>query len=219
MPNIGIYDKYAIKWGYKPILDKTPTEEKAILDAWILEHAGDPLYRFGHQQVGDIVDPSAQTEDLGDNAIKASAYGIANLKRIVPKLIEWTSEDGKNYDDLNDLYGQVVRQFNRYMGHVSNNLGGVYEYHKTYDQEGDVYIPVSKAHQAACLEFLQKELFTTPTWLLDQDIFGKIQYSGYLEQIRALQTRTLGTVLSLGKMARMIENETANGTEPIAYWK
>ncbi|MBT8284488.1 MAG: zinc-dependent metalloprotease, partial [Flavobacteriaceae bacterium] len=139
MPNIGIYDKYAIKWGYKPILDVSAEDEKSILDSWILEHAGDPMYRFGHQQVGDVVDPSSQTEDLGDNAILASEYGIKNLQRIVPNLVEWTQEDGKNYDDLETLYGQVLSQYNRYMGHVSNNIGGVYENHKTYDQEGAVY--------------------------------------------------------------------------------
>jgi hypothetical protein len=136
MPNIGVYDKYAIEWGYRPILDKTAEEEKPVLDSWIMAHDGDPLYRFGSQQGGDVVDPSSQTEDLGDNAMKASMYGIKNLQRIVPKLIEWTAEDGKNYDDLETLYGQVLSQFNRYMGHVSNNIGGVYENHKTYEQEG-----------------------------------------------------------------------------------
>ncbi|KAA2219944.1 zinc-dependent metalloprotease [Maribacter flavus] len=213
MPDIGVYDKYAIKWGYRPILDKSATEEKPILDQWILEHAGDPLYRFGHQQVGDIVDPSSQTEDLGDNAIKASEYGIANLQRIVPKLIEWTQEDGKNYDDLETLYGQVVAQYNRYMGHVSNNIGGVYEYHKTYDQEGAVYTHVDAEHQENCMEFLQEQLFQTPEWLLDQDIFGRIQYSGFVERIRSIQERTLNNIMSLGKMARLVENEVANGTE------
>ncbi|MEC8883549.1 MAG: zinc-dependent metalloprotease, partial [Bacteroidota bacterium] len=135
MPNIGVYDKYSIKWGYRPILDKEGMEEKPILDQWILEHAGDPLYRFGAQQ-WSVVDPSSQTEDLGDDAVKASNYGIENLKRIIPNLISWTSEDGKDYDDLETLYGQVLTQFNRYMGHVSNNIGGVYQYNKTYDQEG-----------------------------------------------------------------------------------
>lgn len=213
MPDIGVYDKYAIKWGYRPILDKSATEEKPILDQWILERAGDPLYRFGHQQVGDIVDPSSQTEDLGDNAIKASEYGIANLQRIVPKLIEWTQEDGKNYDDLETLYRQVVAQYNRYMGHVSNNIGGVYEYHKTYDQQGAVYTHVDAEHQENCMEFLQEQLFQTPEWLLDQDIFGRIQYSGFVERIRSIQERTLNNIMSLGKMARLVENEVANGTE------
>lgn len=212
MPNIGVYDKYAIRWGYRPIPNTSDEEEKETLDAWILEHAGDPLYRFGHQQVGDIVDPSSQTEDLGDDAIKASAYGIANLKRIVPNLVLWTQEQGKDYDDLETLYGQVIAQFNRYMGHVSNHIGGVYEDHKTYDQEGAVYAPVPKEHQAKCLAFVQEQLFTTPEWLLDQDIFGRTQYSGFVERIRTIQVSTLDNILSLGKLARMIENETANGS-------
>ncbi|MGP1992418.1 zinc-dependent metalloprotease [Zobellia laminariae] len=213
MPNIGVYDKYAIKWGYKPILDVSTEEENKILDSWILEHAGDPLYRFGHQQVGDVVDPSSQTEDLGDDAIKASLYGIENLKRIVPNLITWTKEDRKTYEDLEKIYGQVVAQFKRYMGHVSNNIGGVYEYQKTYDQEGAVYIPVTKAHQQNCMVFLQDQLFATPEWLLDQNIFNKIQYSGFVEEIRAMQTKTLDNILSLGKLQRLVENETANGAE------
>lgn len=213
MPNIGFYDKYAIKWGYKPILNKTDKEEKKMLDGWILEHAGDPLYRFGHQQVGDVVDPSSQTEDLGDNAIKAGKYGIENLKRIVPNLIKWTEEEGKNYDDLEKLYGQVVGQFNRYMGHVSNNIGGVYEYYKTYNQEGKVYTPVPKEHQKNCMQFLQQELFSTPEWLLDDELFGRVEYSGSVERVRALQVRSLNNVLSLGRMARLIEQETQLGID------
>jgi len=213
MPNIGIYDKYAIKWGYKPILDKTAKEEKPILNDWILEHAGDPMYRFGHQQVGDIHDPSSQTEDLGDDAIKASLYGIENLKRIVPNLMQWTTEDGENYDDLETMYGHVAAQFSRYMGHVSNNIGGVYEYHKTADQEGAVYTYVSKEHQKDAMEFMQEQLFETPEWLIDQNILNKIQYSGSIERIRATQERYLNTMLHLGKLARIIENETLNGDE------
>jgi hypothetical protein len=213
MPNIGVYDKYAIRWGYKPLLNVSAEDEKSILDEWILEHAGDPLYRFGHQQVGDVVDPSSQTEDLGDNAIKATDYGIQNLKRIVPNLITWTQEDGKNYDDLKTLYGQVVSQFNRYMGHVSNNIGGVYEDHKTYDQEGPVYTYVSKEHQKNCMNFLHDQLFETPEWLLDADLFSKIEYSGSVERVRAMQVRTLNNMLSLGKMARLLEYEAMYGNE------
>jgi hypothetical protein len=213
MPNIGIYDKYAVEWGYRPILDKTAEEEKPVLNSWILAHDGDPLYRFGSQQAGDVVDPSSQTEDLGDNAMKASTYGIKNLQRIVPNLIKWTAENGKDYDDLQTLYEQVLSQFNRYMGHVSNNIGGVYENHKTYEQEGAVYTPVAKEHQRDAMKFLQAELFDTPEWMLDQEIFSKTEYSGTVDRIRAMQVRTLHNVLSLGKMARLIEHETAIGSK------
>nr|WP_024478900.1 zinc-dependent metalloprotease [Cellulophaga baltica] len=216
MPEIGIYDKYAISWGYRPISDKNAEEEKPVLDQWILAHAGDPLYRFGHQQAGDVIDPSSQTEDLGDDAVKASTYGIANLKRIVPNLATWIAEDGKKYDDLGTLYEQVLSQYNRYMGHVSNNIGGVYENYKTFDQEGAVYTPVAKERQKNSLAFVQKELFTTPEWLLDQDIFNKIEYSGSIERLRSIQVRTLDNILSLGKIARIIENETINGKEAYA---
>jgi len=211
MPNVGPYDKHAIRWGYRPILNQSAEEEKATLNQWILEKADDPMYRFGRQQ-RPVVDPSSQTEDLGDDAVKASNYGIANLKRIVPRLTEWTYEDGKNYDDLEALYEQVFSQFNRYMGHVTANIGGVYQYNKTYEQAGPVFSPVAKSRQQESLAFLQQQLFTTPTWLIDQGIISKIKADGTLEKIRGLQERALNNVLSFDRLARLIENETLNGT-------
>jgi hypothetical protein len=212
MPNIGVYDKYAISWGYRPILDKDAKEEKETLDAWILEKAGDPVYRFGRQQ-GNVIDPSSQTEDLGDDAVKASMYGIKNLQRILPNLEKWTSEKGETYDDLATMYGQIASQFARYMGHVSSNVGGIYENYKTTDQEGAVYTHVAKERQQESLQFVIAQLFETPTWMLDKDLFSKVQSSGAIEDIRALQVRTLNGVLSTDRMARMIENETLNGSE------
>ena len=82
------------------------------------------MYRFGRQQRG-VIDPSSQTEDLGDDAVKASMYGIKNLKRILPNLEKWTTKDGETYDEMQTMFGQVVGQFNRYMGHVSSNVGGI----------------------------------------------------------------------------------------------
>ncbi|MCB7481487.1 zinc-dependent metalloprotease [Christiangramia sediminis] len=212
MPEIGVYDKYAIKWGYKPIPGKTAKEEKSVLDEWILEHAGDAKYRFGRQQ-GNVIDPSSQTEDLGDDAMLASEYGIKNLKRIVPKLIEWTAEDGKDYEDLDDLYGQVLSQYNRYMGHVAANIGGVYEEYKTYDQEGAVYTHVDAEKQKRAMEFLNDELFETPEWMINQEIFNKIEFDGNIERIRSMQQRSLNNILDFGRMARLMENEEINGDE------
>jgi len=213
MPNIGLYDKYAIKWGYRPIPEAdSPKEEKETLDKWILEHQDDPMYRFGRQQFG-VIDPSSQTEDLGDDAVLASEYGIKNLKRIVPNLIEWTAEDGKDYDDLETMYSQVLGQFNRYMGHVTANIGGVYEIYKTYDQEGAVYTHVNSDHQRKAMNFLQNQLFETPEWMLDNEIFNKIESAGSVERVRGIQTRTLNNILDFGRLARMLENETINGSE------
>lgn len=216
MPDIGPYDKFSIMWGYRPILDKTPEEEKEILHQWILERADDPVYRFGKQQSGGVIDPSAQTEDLGDDAVLASTYGIKNLQRIVPNLIEWTAENGKDFEELEELYKQVLGQFNRYMGHVTANIGGIYEYYHTYDQEKANYVHVDKAHQKKAMKFLQDELFTTPEWVIDAEIFNKVQYDGYLENIRGYQESTLRNLLDFGRMARMLENEELNGKEAYA---
>jgi len=214
MPNVGVYDKYSIDWGYRPILDKPAEEEKETLNRWIMEHAGDPLYRFGPS---GSIDPSSQTEDLGDDAILASEYGIKNLKRIVPNLMEWTTEAGEDYDDLKEMYGHVVSQFNRYMGHVTTNIGGVYQHYKTADQEGAVYTHVDKEHQKNCLTFLNEQLFETPDWLIDTDIFNKIESAGLIERVRSTQSRTLNRLLDFGRLARMTENEAINGNKAYTF--
>lgn len=213
MPDIGPYDKYAIAWGYRPILDKTAEQEKPILNSWIKKKAGDPVYRFGHQQVINIIDPSSQTEDIGDNAITASTLGIKNLKRILPNLEDWTTEEGETYDELKTMYGQLLGQYNRYMGHVSSNIGGVYEHYKAVGQKGAVYTHVDKNHQRNAMRFINRELFATPKWLIDKNIFDKIQYSGSGERIRGLQVNTLNRILKLGRLARLIENQTLNGSK------
>jgi len=207
-PNVGVYDKFSVMWGYKPILDVSEKQEKNILKKWITDKENDLMYRFGPS--GGI-DPSSQTEDLGDDAIKASLYGIKNLKRIIPNLMEWTTEDGETYEELEYMYSQVLNQFRRYIGHVTTNIGGVYQYYKTSDQDGAVYTHVSKSHQKACLNFLNKNLFETPYWMINQEILNKIEYAGTTERIRSLQSSYLNRILDFGRMARMIENEALNG--------
>ena len=206
-PNVGVYDIYSVKWGYKPILDVSVEEEKSILKSWIMEKANDLKYRFGSAGI----DPSSQTEDLGDDAVKASEYGIANLKRIMPKLMEWTTKDGETYNELGYMYGQVLGQFGRYMGHVSNNIGGIYQYYKTSDQDGAVYTHVKKSRQQSCMNFLHNQLFETPKWMINKEILNKIEFAGITNRIRSTQSRTLNSLLDFGKMARLIENEAING--------
>lgn len=215
MPNVGPYDKYAVAWGYRPIPDAaTPEDELATLDQWILEKQGDPVYRYGRQ--GNSYDPTAQSEDLGDNSMKASEYGIANLKRIMPNLMEWTAEPEKPYkdfDDLKEMYGQVITQFNRYMGHVKTNVGGVAEVYRAVGQDLPVYTHTAKETQKSAVAFLNKELFTTPEWMMQDDIFARTEDFGALERIRGVQANTLNSVLDMGRLGRVIENEALNGDE------
>lgn len=212
MPDVGEYDKYAIGWGYRPILDaETAEDEIPILDQWIAEKNGDPMYRYGRQ--GNRTDHTAQSEDLGDDAMKASAYGIANLKRIVPNLQEWTYEEGDDFTHLEEMYGEVQSQFRRYMGHVAKYVGGIKEDYKNVDQEGPVYTFAPKEKQAEAVAFLNDQLFSTPMWIMDKEILNKLQDYGAVEDMRQLQVGTLNSLLEWRRMARLIENETMNGTE------
>ena len=211
MPGIGIYDTYAIRWGYRPIPGATtPDAEKPTLDRWIREHENDPHYRFGDPSG---VDPSAQTEDLGDDGVRASNYGMANLKRIVPQLRTWTAGPGENYDELRDLYNQVIGQWGRYAGHVTTIVGGVNEVRKASDQTGVIYATVPKPRQQAAMAWLAQNVFTTPSWIIDGEILGRLENNGIVERVRARQVASLNSIFDFQRMGRLIEQEARLGNQ------
>ena len=212
MPNIGIYDKYSIEWGYRPILDAdSPEDELPTLRKWIDDKKGDPLYRYGRQ--GNSNDYTAQSEDLGDDAMKASTYGINNLKTITENLRKWTYVEGSDYTELEEMYGEVQSQFNRYMGHVSRYVGGVKEDYKSVDQEGVVYTHAPKEKQKEAVAFLNEQLFSTPEWMLDKEILDRLQDYGAVENMRSMQARYISSLLEWRKLGRVIENEALNGDD------
>lgn len=214
-PGIGPYDKWSVKWGYTYFQNKTTAEEASILNKWTVEKAGNPLYFYG-QQTSNPTDPRSQSEDLGDDAIKASAYGIANLKRIIPNIEKWTYEVGKPYDNFKELYGEVLGQFNRYMGHVRANIGGIYENDKTYEQKGAVYTHVDATKQKASVKFIIDEAFKTPTWMFTGVETNKFDNAEWVDQLRRLQVTTLNGILDPNRLVRVISNSATNGNKAYA---
>jgi len=201
---LGPYDHYAINWGYRKIpLAKTPEQEVKTLDKWIEEKADNPIYRFG----GARFDPSAQTEGIGNDQVKASTYGMKNLKIVAENLPSWTSDQTNNYEDLSELYGELLGVWSRYVGHVSGNIGGVYEFNKKPVQNGMVYEAVSKDKQKEAMVWLQKNAFKTQDWLINPEILANINENGYTERILSLQNRQLYTLLNPNKLEMMIDAE------------
>ena len=208
-PRIGDYDKWAIKWGYSYFNDaKSEEAEKALLNEMTKEAYKNKRLHFGTES--SPYDPRFQTEDLGDNSMKASEYGIKNLKRILPNLIEWSKEKGEDYSELEGLYNSLVGQFRRYMGHVTKNVGGIYENPKTYDMEGNEYEITPSAIQNEAVAFLNEQLFKTPTWLLDQNVLAKINPDNGVELMKGIQDGTLSSLLSLDRMVRLMETSSMN---------
>ncbi len=207
-PRIGDYDKWAIQWGYKASFAKDETDDKKIANKWIVDSLkANPRLWFGTET--NPFDPRSQTEDLGDNSMKASEYGLKNMKRLIANLPEWTKEEGDKYENLNGMYAQTIGQYNRYMFHVLKNVGGIYETPKSIEQAGeDVYEPTPKAIQQEAIAFLNKQLFETPNWLLDNNILNKISNPVASELVGNVQANVLNSLLSVARLTRM--NTSAN---------
>jgi hypothetical protein len=201
-PRIGDYDKWAIKWGYTPTDARDAEADKKIVNKWIMDNlAANPRLWFGTET--NPFDPRSQTEDLGDNSMKASAYGIKNLQRIILMLPEWTKEEADKYDNLETMYNALVGQYNRYMNHVLKNVGGVYETPKSVEQFGDVYEPTPKAIQQEAVTFLNKQLFETPDWILNKTILNKVSNPVGTETVSSIQINVLNSLLSGARLNRM----------------
>lgn len=199
---MGPYDHYAVNWGYRKIPNSfNPDSEVAILDKWIEEKANDRLYKFGNQ--GSNFDPSSQTEDIGNDAMKASTYALKNLKIVSENLEQWTSEQTNDFEDVKELYSELLNCWNRYVGHVATNIGGVYETYKKPSQAGDIYSTVPKIKQQEALKWLQENAFNSPTWLVNTSILKNTDYTGYVEKFRNLQVRALNKILNLETLGRL----------------
>ncbi len=164
-PRINDYDKWAIRWGYTPMPDaQTPLEDHQMMEKMTREAQKEKRLWWGDGE-GVKTDPRRQTEDLGDDAVKASTYGIKNLKRELAYLAAWTKEDKDIYgDNLQSMYSQIMRQYKRYMGHVGTYIGGTYMTWRTPDEGGTAYEPTPLAKQKESLNFLNGCILQEPTW-------------------------------------------------------
>lgn len=222
-PHIGPYDMFAIEYGYRWYGKQTPEEEKELLQDFLAKHT-DRLYKYSEaQDTRDAVDPRAQNEDIGDDPIRSSQYGIANLKCIVSKIIQWTTtgEKGQTYEEASRLYYAVINQWNNYLYHVMANIGGIYIENTTVGDGEKTYTFVEKEKQQAALRFLLDEVLCYPKWLFDPEI---AQYTYLLKNtplgvvenaptqvLKNAQAYVFWDLLSNNRLMRMLENESVNG--------
>ncbi len=213
IPRIGPYDVWATKWGYMPIAASTPKEEKPILDKMAREQDQTPWYRFSTANSAGS-DPGEETEAVGDaDAVKSTAMGMKNLQRVSKMLMPATAwKEGETYEDLSEVYGRVLSQWQTEMNHVAQVIGGFNSQEKVVGQEGRIFTLVPKIRQEEAAKFLVENAFSTPIWMADPDILRRIEPTGVLQRIQNAQRSVLNTVLNDQRFARLIEQQTVDGT-------
>ena len=200
---IGPYDDYSIEWGYR-YYGKSPEQEKEILKKVVDSKSLDPVYMFG----GNGNDPNSQTENIGDDPAKASMYGIKNLKIVANNLMKWTVEPNENYSELNELYGELIGVYRRYIYHVLSLVGGVYDTPHNENQKGVTrFVNVDSKKQTEALSFLEKNLWNTQNWLMKSEMISQIKGEGVLNSIQGLQIGALNRLLNTDKLNRMLSSK------------
>lgn len=206
-PRIGDYDKWAIEWGYRWLPEaKTADDEVEKLNKWTIEKIESNKRLWWGDGEGNRGDPRSQTEDLSDNAMKASTYGIKNLQRIITNLPEWTKQANKDFGGLAEMYSQVTSQFGRYIGHVSGNVGGIQRTPKRVEQEGSVYEFTPKTTQKEAMSWIQANVFTTPNWVIQKKITGLTGLTP-LSTVGTLQERAINALVNVTTINNLIRFE------------
>ena len=208
---MGPYDDYAIEWGYRYFPGQEPDEIKSKLAAFVSERNLNPIYQFG----SGGTDPDSQTENIGDDPIKATAYGLSNLKIVAKNLEDWTTEDGQNFDDLKELYLEMVSVYRRYVYHVANLIGGVRETRVVKGQVEQVYENVPRSEQLMALNTLEREVWNSPMWLLDPALISQFEDEGRLPLIGNLQKALVYRLLSTRKLNQMISSAESVKGDPL----
>ncbi len=197
---LGPYDDYSIEWGYR-YFGESPEKEKEILREIVDSKSLDPIYMFG----GYGNDPNSQTENIGNDPVKASMYGIKNLKIVAENLMKWTSKPTENYNDLNEIYGELMSVYRRYVYHVHNMIGGIYNTPHNLNQKGVItYLNVDISNQKEALNFLETNLWKTQKWLMNKEVVSQIKGEGVLNSIQELQISALNKFLNEKKLNRML---------------
>lgn len=202
-PRINDYDKWAIKFGYQYRPEfKSPAEEQKVLRAEVTQTLkGNVRLRYCGDE-GKGQDPRSQTEDLGDNAMKASDYGIKNLRRIVQNIEKWTAQPDGQTDNLMDLHKSVRAQFTRYVNHVQRYINGRY----INNTPGDVqYEPVPKALQQDAIEWMGRNIFDAPTWLYPTELVNKLGIDAE-DELKNRSTTVLSYLLTPGTLYNEAKN-------------
>ena len=208
---LGPYDDYSIEWGYKYFGD-TPENEREILRKFVDSKSLDPIYMFG----GYGNDPNSQTENIGDDPVKASMYGIKNLKIVAKNLTNWTLQSNANYEDLNEIYGELISVYRRYIYHVHNMVGGIYNTTHNSNQTGvTTYLNTDVSKQKEALLFLEQNLWKTQDWLMKKKLVSKIKEEGVLALFQDLQIGALNRLLSVNKLNRMLSAQESLEGNPL----
>ncbi len=204
MPKIGPWDYYIIKWGYGRVPGTSrPEDERPYLDSLARLQDAQPWLRFGNP---DGIDPRTQTEALGDDPVKATRFGLANIKRLMPMLLPAsTTNPLDDYDLLDDLYDRLIGQWGLEMNHVAVVVGGVYRHEKYPNQPGVIHTAVPRARQAEAVRFLIDNAFATPSYFLDPEVLRRIEPSGFVDRIRVRQNALLNTLFGDARLARLAE--------------
>ena len=201
---LGPYDDYAIEWGYRYFPGETSETEKVSLKKMVDAKSMNPMYMFGSG--GN--DPDTQTENIGDDPVKASDYGLKNLKLVAKNLDNWTTSEGQSYEDLNELYNELLGVYRRYIYHVIKLIGGINETLMVKGQKNIPYKNVSAQEQRRALTFLNQNLWNTQYWLVEASLLSKIKEEGGLERIQNIQFSALNQILSVDRLNRMLSAGT-----------
>jgi hypothetical protein len=215
VPVVGPYDRFAVRWGHRPIPGATtPEEELPTLDQWARVQDTQPWLRY--QTPGATNDPGDVTEAVGNaDAVRSTELALRNLERVAGSLLRVAERPGEDYAMLGELYTNTVQQWGRYMGHVAAVVGGADSQERR--GTGVRFEPVSRDRQVEAVRFLSERAFRVPSYLVDPQVLRRLESEGSVQRIGTAQARVVGMLLHPSRLDRLVEYEALAARPGEAY--
>ena len=177
----GLYDKWAIEYGYTPSLSDPQKEQERVKA--LLSRNSESLLTFGNdaddmRSPGKAIDPRVNTGDLSDDLVAWAEQRFEIVEDLEEGVFERYKKEGESWQPLLGAYSILRSLKVRTAYSVSRLIGGVYVERGTTEQftDGRVpYTPVPFEEQERALDMLAEYLFAPNAMAYSEELLPYLQ--------------------------------------------
>ncbi|MCC6445686.1 MAG: zinc-dependent metalloprotease [Armatimonadetes bacterium] len=221
---LGVYDYWAIDYGYRPLSAATPEADLPALRR-IARRGNEPGHAYQSDEAADQVDPLITRFDLGRDPLAYWKRLFEDVNAMVPKA-ERRVPAGENYWKLTQTFFGLLNQYARGVGIITRYVGGVNlrRNHKGDPKEKPPVAPVSGYDQRRALALLTRYVFSPKAFDYPKSLYLKLASNPYpdwgevmtgsarmdapvQDSLAGLQRLALNRLFSRQTLSRIANNE------------
>ena len=178
----GVYDDWAIDYGYSQALPDAAAETKRL--GAIASRSNEPQLGFANdaddmRMPGKGIDPRAQVFDMSSDPVTYGTERCEIVQQAIGKLMADRPKEGRSWQELLQSYISLTAEKSNALTAVSRYIGGVYVERafvgQVKENTPDPFKPVEAEKQKAAMDTLAKFAFGPDSWQVPEDLLRHLQ--------------------------------------------